>query len=70
MQTPAHKGNTADFRNLTFAEQAKSINAGIVNLQKAIHYHIQHAPPDKQQEDVNKKCINQVHRLLGRLLTE
>jgi hypothetical protein len=69
MQTPAHKGNTADFRNLTFAEQAKSINAGIVNLQKAIQHHIQHAPPGKQ-EDVNKKCINQVHRLLGRLLTE
>jgi hypothetical protein len=65
MPTPAHKGNTTNFRDLTFAEQAKSINADIVNLQRAIRHHVQHAP---SQEDTKKKCVKQVYRLLGRLL--
>lgn len=36
MPNPRHKGDTRTFEGLTFSEQAKSINASIVYLQKAI----------------------------------
>ena len=35
-----HKNDTAEFGELTFAEQAKSISATIMNLEAAIDHHI------------------------------
>lgn len=69
MSTPAHKGNTKTFEQLTFQEQANSINAQINNLQNAIEFHIGHAAVGGHNPDVVKtKCVKQVYRLLGRVI--
>ena len=59
-----HKGDTKEFRELTFAEQAKSITATVNNLQAAIEHHIAHSP--RRQEAI-EKCLAQVDRLRQRL---
>jgi hypothetical protein len=65
MTTPAHKGNTKIFSELTFDEQTKSITAMINNLNNAIQHHAQHA---SDPGGTRKKCMLQVNRLLGRLI--
>jgi len=60
-----HKDDTKEFHELTFAEQAKSINAQIVHLGDAIKHHIDHAPVKAETE---KKCVKQVIRLVERLV--
>ena len=61
MATPAHKKNTQPFSNLSFADQARSINAMINNLQNAIKHHIRHSQaPNATRE----KCLDQIQRLL------
>lgn len=67
MAQKAHKGNTKDFPQLTFDEQARSITAMINNLSNAIEHHSQNAP---DPSTTKKKCVKQVHRLLGRLLED
>ncbi len=64
MSTPAHKNNTLEFSELTFAEQAKSITAMLNNVQRAIEHHVKHAS-DPQQ--TFQKCCDQVDRLRNRL---
>jgi hypothetical protein len=59
-----HKGDTQEFRELTFAEQARSITATINNLQAAIEHHVEHSP--RRQETV-AKCWAQVDRLRQRM---
>ena len=59
-----HKGDTKEFRELTFAEQAKSITAAINNLQAAIEHHVKHSP--RRMETI-EKCLAQVDRLSRRL---
>lgn len=67
MGMKAHKNGTKDFREETYAEQAKSITAEINNLKAAIDYHIQYAPDDKKAY-VKNKCRNQLYRVLGSVL--
>lgn len=67
MIPPAYKGNTKPFSELSHAEQAKSITAMINNLSNAIAHHSQHAIDPAATK---KKCVKQVHRLLGRLLED
>lgn len=64
MPNRRHKKDTKNFGELTFAEQAKSISADIINLQKAIEHHVNH--PDAR-EDTLKKCLEQIERLHKRL---
>jgi hypothetical protein len=64
MSNPRHQGDTKTFEELTFTEQAKSINASIVNLQRAIEHHIDHAP---DPSETRQKCIDQIQRFLNRL---
>jgi hypothetical protein len=59
-----HKGDTKEFRELTFAEQAKSITTTINNLQAAIEHHVEHSP--RRQETI-EKCMAQVDRLRQRM---
>lgn len=59
-----HKGDTKEFRELTFAEQAKSIMASVNDLQAAIEHHIARSP--RQQETI-EECLAQVDRLRRRL---
>ena len=58
-----HKGDTKEFGELDFAEQAKSLSAQIMNLQAAIDHHIKHS----NRADTANKCKGQVERLLDRL---
>jgi hypothetical protein len=58
------KGNTKEFRELNFAEQAKSITAMINNLEAAIEHHVGHSP--RRLETIGK-CLAQVDRLRQRL---
>lgn len=59
-----HKGDTKEFRELSFAEQAKSITATINNLQAAIEHHVEHSP---RRLETIEKCLAQVNRLVHRL---
>jgi hypothetical protein len=66
MAARRHKNDTRTFAELTFAEQAKSVSATILQLQRAIDAHSRNpaATPSTRL-----KCINQVSRLLERLST-
>jgi hypothetical protein len=59
-----HKGDTKEFRALSFAEQAKSITATINNLQAAIKHHVEHSP---RRPETIETCLAQVNRLQQRL---
>jgi hypothetical protein len=59
-----HKGGTKVFRELTFAEQARSITATINNLEAAIEHHVEHSPRRLATIEV---CLAQVDRLRQRL---
>jgi hypothetical protein len=64
----AHKDHTRDFEELTFAEQAKSINAEMAYLPKAVRAHLRKAQTEGRNRNVvRQKCVNQVQRLLQRL---
>lgn len=65
MGKPRHKLDTKTFEQLTYEEQAKSINAEIINLQRAIIHHIQNS---KKPSEARNKCLKQINRLMGRLL--
>ena len=60
------KGDTKEFRALSFAEQAKSITATINNLQAAIELHAEHSP---RPLETIEKCFPQIDRLRQRLTT-
>jgi len=59
-----HQGDTKEFRELSFAEQAKSITATINNLQAAIEHHVEHSP---RRLETIEKCLAQIERLGQRL---
>ncbi|MHC4269097.1 MAG: hypothetical protein ACYSWS_00755 [Planctomycetota bacterium] len=67
MSKPRHKDDTKTFEELTFEEQAHSINATIINLHNAIKRHVKGAPnPTK----VREKCIEQIGGLFQQLIKE
>lgn len=63
-----HQGDTKTFEELTFAEQAKSINIHDVGLEHSIRAHLRRANRERRDvTQVGNKCKNQLRRLLGRL---
>lgn len=64
MSSLRHKKDTKQFVELTFTEQAKSINATIVNLQRAINVHVNNS---NNPAETRIKCIQQLMRLTLRL---
>ncbi|MBY0514901.1 MAG: hypothetical protein K2P78_13420 [Gemmataceae bacterium] len=64
---PAHSGDTQEFGDLSFAQQAASVTAMLNNIQAAIEHHVRHSPRPRETAD---KCIAQVDRLLERLRSE
>ena len=64
-----HQGDMKEFRELSFAEQAKSITATINNLQAAIEHHVEHSPRRLETIDLEtiEKCLAQIERLGQRL---
>lgn len=59
-----HNGDTEEFRELSFAEQARSIAAAIDNLQAAIEHHVEHSA---HRTETVEKCLAQIDRLSHRL---
>lgn len=67
MSHPRHKDDTKTFEELTYEEQAHSINATIINLHNAIKCHVKNSPnPIKTLE----KCIEQTGGLHQQLIKE
>ncbi len=65
---PAHKNHNKTFDELTFSEQAKSINANMAYCGKAMLAHLRRARKEKRDvEAVRDKCENQLKRLLVRV---
>lgn len=64
---PAHSGDTQEFGDLSFAQQASSVTAMLNNIQAAIEHHVRHSPHRQETAD---KCVAQVERLLERLRSE
>ncbi len=63
-----HKDDTKDFNELDFGEQARSINAHIVVLQRSIAAHLKRAESEGRDAGrVRDKCTNQLRRLLSRI---
>ena len=64
MSNPRHKDDTKTFEELTYEEQAHSINAIIINLHNAIKTHVKDSPnPTKTLE----KCIEQIGGFINNL---
>jgi phage host-nuclease inhibitor protein Gam len=57
-QIKAHKNNTKTFDEESYAEQAKSINAEMRNLEKAIKANIRRAIKDKRENPKDKRIKN------------
>lgn len=67
MSVKRHKNDTKTFDELTFSEQAKSINGQIISLEKSINAHI--IKSKAESRDYVKtllKCIGQISRLINR----
>lgn len=63
-----HKFDSKTFTELTFGEQARSINAHIVVLQCSIVAHLKRAESEGRDVGrVHEKCIGQLRRLLDRV---
>lgn len=74
MSKPSHKDRTMHFRKLTYAQQAKSINATTINLEAAVKAHMRKAreelDPKGEKRDpkaTRDKCINQIEGMAARL---
>lgn len=66
MTVRRHKHDSRTFAELNFAEQARSISAIILQLQRSIEHHSKNP---KARPDTRLKCIRQVTRLLLRIST-
>ena len=67
MSNPRHKDDTKTFEELTYEEQAHSINATIINLHNTIKRHVRDSPePIKTLEE----CIEQIGGLHQQLIKE
>ena len=64
-----HQGGTKAFKDLTFKEQALSINGTISHLEKAIRHHARSGANRAVQAErkILDKCLKQVERLADRL---
>lgn len=62
----AHKDNTKLFAELSYSEQAKSINAQILSLEASIQAHIKLAKYENRPNSIETNII-QVENLLNRL---
>ena len=66
--TARHKNDTQTFDGLTFPGQAKSINAQLSTLTRAVRAHIRKAREEGLvYSKTKKKCSDQVQRLLDRI---
>jgi hypothetical protein len=66
-----HSNNTLTFEELTYSQQASSISAQILSLERAIIAHerraLEEAEEGRNASDVKQRNIEQVQRMLERL---
>jgi hypothetical protein len=62
----SHKGDTKTFEELTYAEQAKSINAELQSLEKAIKANIRRALKENRKSPRDMR-IGNLQAVIGRL---
>ena len=64
-----HKNDTRTFEELTFQEQANSLNAQFSTLPRAIRCHVDRAATSesKTPEETRAKCLAQLDRLRQRI---
>ncbi|MGC1671156.1 MAG: hypothetical protein WA739_02770 [Candidatus Acidiferrales bacterium] len=64
-----HQGGTNAFKQLTYKEQALSINGTIANLEKAVRYHAKFGSGQigRKEQEILMKRARQVERLVARL---
>jgi len=67
-KTPHQRGTKA-FKDLTYKEQALSINGSIADLKKAVRYHARFGAShtDRTEREILDKCIRQVEGLAAQL---
>jgi len=64
----AHQGHTKDFEELTYAEQAQSINAQMLNLGTQIEVHLRKAETDGHDiESAKVKFAEHAKKLAARI---
>jgi hypothetical protein len=64
----SHQNNSKTFEELTYAEQAKSISAQILSLERAIIAHKRRAAAENRNvTETHTKLVEQVERLLNRI---
>ncbi len=63
-----HKGDTKAFDELSYSEQAKAINALVLNLQRSITAHLRKADEEgRDRLTARAKCLSVVERMLRRI---
>jgi len=68
--TERHRNDTRTFDGLTFQEQAKSLNAQLSTLTRAVRAHVRRARKEgRDHEQTRAKCVAQVNRLRERIET-
>jgi hypothetical protein len=68
MTARRHRSDTRTFRELTFAGQAKSLNAQLSTLTRAVEAHVQRADQEGGRgERTRAKCVRQLDRLRARI---
>ena len=64
-----HGGDTAEFGQLSWKEQASSITATILQVERAVKAHVARATREgRDASAARRKCISQVMRMLIRLI--
>jgi len=68
MEKGTHGINEETFENLSFSNQAKSINGQIRIIEKSITAHVRKAGNENRDTEATKTvCIDQLERMIGRL---
>lgn len=68
MTKGTHGKNDKTFEELSFSEQAKSINGQVSRLTSSVRAHLKKAEKDnKNKNEVLLKCLGQVSRIINNL---
>jgi len=68
MEKGTHGINEETFENLSFSNQAKSINGQIRTIEKSILAHLRKAGNENRNtEETRKVCVDQLERMITRL---
>lgn len=68
MTEKGHCRGTRTFEELSFSDQAKSLNAQLSTLTRAVRAHVRRANDEgRDHEKTRSKCVAQINRLRERI---